>query len=259
MKNILVVGGAGYIGSHTVIELIEANYNPIILDNFINSSEKVLGCIKKITGKEITYYNGSFQSAELLEKIVNNHEIDGAIHFAAHKAVGESVENPLKYYNNNVAGFIKFLDFLNKNNINKLVFSSSAAVYGEPDKKIVDEDSVCLPTSPYGWSKYMDEIILKDTCLSNSKFHAIALRYFNVVGAHPSAIIGESPIGKPQNLLPIIIQSITGKLPELTVFGNDYPTKDGTCERDYIHVVDLAKAHVSALNKLFNTNIIMTF
>jgi len=255
MKNILVVGGAGYIGSHTVLELFEANYNPIVLDNFINSNENVIERIKKITGKNVTYYKGSFQSSELLDKINKQHKIDGVIHFAAHKAVGESVENPLKYYDNNVAGFISLLDYLKNNDIKRMVFSSSAAVYGEPDKSIVNEETICLPTSPYGWSKYMDEIIIRDICKSDIKFQAIALRYFNVVGAHPSGLIGELPSGKPQNLLPIIIQSLKGKLPKLTVFGNDYPTKDGTCERDYIHVVDLAKAHVSAINKLFNSDI----
>lgn len=253
MKNILVTGGAGYIGSHTVVELFNAGYNPIILDNFSNSEPAAVGKIESIIGSKISTYKGDFQDEKLLANIFSVEKVDGVIHFAAFKAVGESVADPLKYYDNNVSGFVKLLSCLLSHEIYSFVFSSSAAVYGEPTVKLVTEDTPCLPASPYGWSKYMDEIVLRDVCSANPRLKGTALRYFNVVGGHPSAKIGELPKGKPQNLLPIIVQAVVGKLPPLTVFGDDYPTEDGTCLRDYIHVVDLAKAHVAALDKMFKS------
>jgi len=252
MKNILVVGGAGYIGSHTVIELVNAGYTPIILDDFSNSEKSVLPRLKKILGTDILCIELDYQDSLRLEQLFEEHKIDGVIHFAAFKSVSESVADPLKYYKNNVSGFVGLLDVLSKHKIDKLVLSSSAAVYGQPAEEVVIEEAVCNPTSPYGWSKYFDEIILNDFSKSNADFRSTALRYFNVVGAHSSGLIGEMPIGKPQNLLPVIVQSITTKN-RLTIFGDDYPTKDGTCERDYVHVTDLAKAHVSALDRLFDT------
>jgi UDP-glucose 4-epimerase len=187
-----------------------------------------------------------------LTKIIANEQIDGIIHFAAHKAVGESMADPLKYYQNNVSGFIELIAAMRQQSVNRVVFSFSAAVYGNPPTDCVTEETICQPTSPYGWSKYMDEIILRDTCLAYPDFGGISLRYFNVVGAHDTNLIGELSKGKPENLLPIIVQATTGQIPPLTVFGNDYPTPDGTCLRDYVHVVDLAKAHVAALKKLEN-------
>jgi UDP-glucose 4-epimerase len=250
MKNILVTGGAGFIGSHTVVELIDAGYCPIIIDDFRNSSRSVISALEKLTSQKIALYNQDYCDGELLEKVIKKERIDGVIHFAAYKAVGESVAEPLKYYKNNVSGFVTLLETLLKNKVYNVVFSSSAAVYGEPSKTFITEGTPCAPASPYGWSKYIDECILRDTCESEPKLRGTALRYFNVVGAHSSAQIGELPKGKPQNLLPIIVQACTGQLPPLTVFGTDYPTPDGTCLRDYIHVVDLAKAHVAALQRM---------
>lgn len=250
MKNILVTGGAGFIGSHVVVELYAAGYRPVIIDNFNNSEKTILAGLKQIIGQDVTYYEGDFQDTELLAEVLKTEGIDGVIHFAAYKAVGESVEQPLKYYQNNVGDFVQLLTTLLEHDINDFVFSSSAAVYGNPPTDIVTEETACAPTSPYGWTKYMDEIILRDTCAANPQLKGVALRYFNVVGAHDSGKIGELPKGRPQNLLPIIIQSATGQIPPFTVFGTDYPTKDGTCLRDYIHVVDLARAHVAALRKI---------
>ncbi len=250
MKIILVTGGAGFIGSHTVVALHEAGFQPVIIDNLSNSDRSVLAGIKKIVGVDIPFYEGDYQDETLLTRIFDEHKIDGVIHIAAFKTVAESVEQPLKYYENNVSGFVGLLQFLLKHKVHNFVFSSSAAVYGNPPTEKVTEDMVCEPVSPYGWSKRMDEIILQGTCIANPKFKGIALRYFNVVGSHASASIGELPKGKPQNLLPIIVQACTGQIPPLTVFGTDYPTPDGTCQRDYVHVVDLAKAHVAALQNL---------
>jgi len=247
-KNILVTGGTGFIGSHTVVELVKANYNPIILDNFSNSEPSVLDGIAKITGHQPLFYKGDFANKKLLDAITNTDKIHGVIHFAAFKAVGESVEKPLMYYRNNVSGFINLVEFCLENRVGSFIFSSSAAVYGEPPTEKVTEETVCNPASPYGWSKLMDEVVLRDICHANPSLQGTALRYFNVVGAHDSAKIGELPKGKPQNLLPIIVQACTGQIPPFTVFGTDYPTADGTCLRDYVHVVDLAKAHVAALN-----------
>jgi UDP-glucose 4-epimerase len=250
MKNILVIGGAGFIGSHTVVELINADYHPVILDNLDNSERSALDGIKEITGKDVMFYEQDFQDIEALKALLQKEHIDGVIHFAAYKAVGESIEQPLKYYKNNVAGFINLLEVLSEERVTSFVFSSSAAVYGNPPSDQVTEDTPCNPESPYGWSKLMDEIILKDTCGANKQLKGVALRYFNVVGSHESAKIGELPKGRPQNLLPIIVQATAGKIDPLVVYGNDYETPDGTCMRDYVHVVDLAKAHVAALQKI---------
>lgn len=252
MKHILVTGGAGYIGSHVVVELIAAGFEPVILDNFSNSDKSSIKRLEKLTGKQITFYKSDYQDAKNLKKILDTEKIDGVIHIAAYKAVGESVDKPLKYYENNVSGFVALLETLLANNVHNFVFSSSAAVYGTPPTELVTEETPLNPESPYGWSKYMDEIILRDTCTARPILKGVALRYFNVVGSHKSAVIGESPKGKPQNLLPIIVQAVA-KNKSLTVFGNDYPTPDGTCLRDYIHVVDLAKAHVAALQKMIST------
>jgi UDP-glucose 4-epimerase len=229
-----------------VVELAAADYRPIILDNFSNSEKSVISRLEKLLGQPLTVYEGDFQDADRLQEIFAKHSIDGIIHFAAFKAVGESVAEPLKYYDNNVAHFIHLLQTVVAQKIPRFVFSSSAAVYGNPPTSQVTEDSPCAPESPYGWTKYMNEIILRDSCAATSGLQGVALRYFNVVGAHPSGQIGELPKGAPQNVLPIIVKAAASGQP-MKVFGNDYPTPDGTCLRDYIHVVDLAKAHVAAL------------
>ncbi len=250
MKNILVTGGAGYIGSHTVVELTNAGYTPIIVDNFSNSDKSVIKRLAKITGKKITVHPGDFQNEKLLTKILTNNKIDGVIHFAAYKAVGESVSVPLKYYANNVGGIVTLLKVLQKHEVTNFVFSSSCTVYGEPDVLPITEEAPSVPSkSPYGTTKQMGEQIIKDTAQSSS-LRALALRYFNPIGAHESALIGELPIGAPNNLVPYLTQTVAGIRKKLTVYGSDYPTPDGTCIRDYIHVVDLAKAHVKALEYL---------
>jgi UDP-glucose 4-epimerase len=251
MKNILVTGGAGFIGSHTVVELVAAGYNPIIVDNFSNSEKFVPGRLKQITGKDIALFEGDYQDAAILQKIFGEQKIDGVIHFAAFKAVGESVERPLEYYDNNVVGFIAFLKFLTEQKfIPPVVFSSSCTVYGEPDELPVSEEALVKPaTSPYGSTKQMCETILHDTIFAQDNFQGLALRYFNPIGAHHTALIGELP-NTPTNLVPILTQAVAGLRKELTVYGDDYPTTDGTCIRDYIHVVDLAKAHIAALEYL---------
>jgi UDP-glucose 4-epimerase len=248
---ILVTGGAGFIGSHTVVELHNAGFESIILDNFSNSEKKAIAGIEKIIGKPVKYYEANINEASTWDKVFTDQKIDGIIHFAAAKAVGESVEKPLKYYRNNVGATILMLEKMIEHNVNNLVFSSSCTVYGEPDKLPVTEDSPIKPaTSPYGNTKQICESIIKDTALSSDSFHAVSLRYFNPVGAHESCLIGELPLGVPANLVPFLTQSVAGIRGQLAVYGNDYPTPDGTAIRDYIHVVDLAKAHVSALNLL---------
>lgn len=247
--HILVSGGAGYIGSHTIVELVKAGFKPVILDSFINADHDVLKHLKEITGKDIPCIEGDFANATLVARAINDYHIQGVVHFAAHKAVGESVAHPLKYYANNVSGFIHLVKVLNEHNI-PLVFSSTAAVYGDPATDTVTEDTPCHPVNPYGWSKLMDEIILQSACKADSPMRGIALRYFNVVGAHDSILLGELPKQPPQNLLPIIVQAVAGLREPLPIYGVDYNTPDGTCLRDYIHVVDLAKAHVIALRHL---------
>lgn len=248
MKNILVTGGAGFIGSHTVVELVNADFNPIVVDNLSNSKSRVLIGMEKITSNKIKFYKKDYQDKAILNKIFKKERIDGVIHFAAYKAVNESIEKPLTYYANNVAGLVTLLETMEEYNIPDLVFSSSCTVYGEPDKLPIEEDSPTKPaTSPYGATKQMCETIIRDSAKASSQLRAISLRYFNPIGAHPSALIGELPLGTPANLVPFITQAAAGLRKKLIVYGNDYSTSDGTCVRDYIHVVDLAKAHVKAL------------
>lgn len=251
MKNILVTGGAGYIGSHVVVCLHEVGVNPIILDNFSNSDPKVLNGLKNITGKDFILYEEDCLTPGIFDKIFSEHKIDGVIHFAAKKAVGESVEQPLMYYENNVSALLNLVKSMLKNQVSNIVFSSSCTVYGQPDVIPVTEDAPKQPAnSPYGNTKQIDEEILEDVVNSGASLKSIALRYFNPIGAHKTAEIGELPIGIPNNLVPFITQTAIGKRKELTVFGDDYDTPDGTCIRDYIHVMDLANAHVKALDLL---------
>lgn len=253
MKNILVTGGTGYIGSHTVVELLNRGDNVIILDNLSNSKIEVLDAIKEITGKGAKFYNVNYLNREELEKVFEENKIDSVINFAGYKAVGESTKKPLEYYENNVSGAIVLLETMQKYNVKKFVFSSSATIYGEqPVHKYVETMNRGIPSSPYGFTKVMIEQILEDLYKADPEWSISILRYFNPVGAHPSALIGEDPEGIPNNLMPYIQRVAAGKLPELTIFGNDYPTPDGTCLRDYLHVVDLAKGHLKALDNLDN-------
>ncbi len=251
MKNILVTGGTGYIGSHTVVELLNLNYNVIIIDNLSNSKIVVLDRIEKITGKRPKFYKGDIRSKDDLRKIFNENKIDCVINFAGLKAVGESVKKPLEYYENNIYGSIVLLEEMKKNNVYNFIFSSSATVYGDPIDVPVDENSkIGGTTNPYGTTKLFIERILNDLVIAEPKFNICILRYFNPIGAHPSGLIGEDPNGIPNNLAPYITQVMVGKREKLNIFGNDYDTKDGTCIRDYIHVCDLAYGHVCAINKL---------
>ncbi|MBQ3393737.1 MAG: UDP-glucose 4-epimerase GalE [Oscillospiraceae bacterium] len=250
--SILVTGGAGYIGSHTAVELINAGYDVIIADNFYNSSPKVLDRIRTITGKSPAFTELDVCDEEAVNRLFDeNPDIEGVIHFAAYKAVGESVEKPLMYYRNNLGGAMTVLDAMKRHGVRNFVFSSSATVYGDPEKVPCNEDSpVGAVTNPYGATKVMQEQILTDMCKADRDFNVAILRYFNPIGAHPSGLIGEDPNGIPNNLLPYIAQAAIGKFPSVRVFGTDYPTADGTGVRDYIHVVDLAKGHVAAIRKL---------
>jgi UDP-glucose 4-epimerase len=248
-KYVLVTGGAGYIGSHTVVALVENGYTPIILDDFRNANRVVLDGLTKILGFLPEIIEVDVCDDKALRAIFQKYSFEGIIHFAAYKAVGESVQNPLKYYQNNLSGLINILNKMLEFGVKNLVFSSSCTVYGEPKElKEVSEDSPKnLPSSPYGYTKWIGEQIMEDTFLAHPELCLINLRYFNPVGAHKSSFIGEFPLGKPSNLLPFVTQTAVGKQDFLTVFGNDYPTRDGTCIRDYIHVMDLAEAHVKAL------------
>jgi len=248
-KYVLVTGGAGYIGSHTVVVLVENGYTPIILDDFRNANRIVLDGLTKILGFLPEIIEIDVCDDKALRAIFQKYSFEGIIHFAAYKAVGESVQNPLKYYQNNLSGLINILNKMLEFGVKNLVFSSSCTVYGEPKElKEVSEDSPKnLPSSPYGYTKWIGEQIMEDTSLAHPELCLINLRYFNPVGAHKSSFIGEFPLGKPSNLLPFVTQTAVGKQDFLTVFGNDYPTRDGTCIRDYIHVMDLAEAHVKAL------------
>ena len=248
-KYVLVTGGAGYIGSHTVVALVENGYTPIILDDFRNANRIVLDGLTKILGFLPEIIEVDVCDDNALRAIFQKYSFEGIIHFAAYKAVGESVQNPLKYYQNNLSGLINILNKMLEFGVKNLVFSSSCTVYGEPKEiKEVSEDSPKnLPSSPYGYTKWIGEQIVEDTFLAHPELCLINLRYFNPVGAHKSSFIGEFPLGKPSNLLPFVTQTAVGKQDFLTVFGNDYPTRDGTCIRDYIHVMDLAEAHVKAL------------
>lgn len=248
---ILVTGGCGFIGSHTCVELISAGYNPIILDNFCNSHPIILNAIKKITGIKPHCIEGDIRNASLLEKIFQDYPVQGVIHFAALKAVGESVELPLNYYNNNVQGTLELLFAMKKAKIKTFVFSSSATVYGHPHQVPIKEDFPFAPVNPYGRSKMMVEHILEDLYISDPSWKIARLRYFNPIGAHESGLIGENPKGKPNNLMPYLLQVAEGEREYLPIFGHDYSTIDGTGVRDYIHVMDLANGHVKALNYLF--------
>jgi UDP-glucose 4-epimerase len=247
-KTILVTGGAGYIGSHTVVELMHAGYSVVILDNFSNTSKEVYASLLSLLPSDPILFEGSVLDYNLLDLIFKAHKIDAVIHFAAFKAVGESVENPLMYYENNITGLIRLLAMMEENEVKKLVFSSSCTVYGIPENEICVSETTPLgiPNSPYGQTKQMGEQIIQDFCKSND-IEAVLLRYFNPVGAHESAKIGELPNGVPNNILPFITQTAFGEREELKVFGNDYDTADGTCVRDFIHVVDVAEAHVKAI------------
>lgn len=248
---VLLPGGAGYIGSHTAVELLNAGKEIIIIDNFSNSKPEVLENIKKITGKDFKFYEMDYADKEKLEKVFQENKIDAVLNFAGYKAVGESVQKPLEYYINNVSGCLVLLDTMRKYNCKKFIFSSSATVYGEPEKIPLTEDcKTGGTTNPYGTTKLFIEQILKDLYKSDNSWDIGILRYFNPVGAHESGLIGEEPQGIPNNLMPYIARVAAGKLKELSVFGNDYDTPDGTGVRDYIHVVDLAKGHVNMLEKL---------
>ena len=252
MKKVLVSGGAGFIGSHVTVELLQAGYDVVVADNFSNCDETCFEGVKQITGRaDLPLVRMDFCNEAAARKLFAEHEIDAVIHFAAFKAVGESVEKPVMYYKNNLGSFLNLLDVAKEKGCNVL-FSSSATVYGEPDKVPVTEQSPRKPaTSPYGNTKQMCEDILRDTVLATQgRIKGIALRYFNPIGAHPSALIGELPRGVPNNLVPFITQTAIGKRECLSIFGNDYPTPDGTCLRDYIDIVDLAKAHVYAVRRM---------
>ncbi|WP_273382604.1 UDP-glucose 4-epimerase GalE [Actinobacillus porcinus] len=247
---ILVTGGAGYIGSHTLVELLNNNRDVVVLDNLCNSSPKSLERVKQITGKTVTFYEGDILDSALLQRIFAENSIDAVIHFAGLKAVGESVQKPIEYYRNNVTGSLNLIQEMRKAGVWNFIFSSSSTVYGDPERIPVTEDcKVGGTTNPYGTSKLMVEQILMDIAKAVPEFSITLLRYFNPVGAHESGLIGEDPNGIPNNLMPYISQVAIGKLKELSIFGNDYDTQDGTGVRDYIHVVDLAVGHVKALNR----------
>ena len=252
---ILLPGGAGYIGSHTAVELLNEGKEIIIIDNFSNSKPEVLDKIKQITGKDFKFYEIDYMDRPALEKVFEENKIDAVLNFAGFKAVGESVRKPLEYYSNNISGALVLLDVMRKYNCKKFIFSSSATVYGEPQKMPITEDfPTGGTTNPYGTTKLFIEQILKDLYTSDNTWDICILRYFNPVGAHESGLIGEEPQGIPNNLMPYVVRVAAGILPELSVFGNDYDTPDGTGVRDYIHVVDLAKGHVKALEKLDKEN-----
>ena len=252
---ILLPGGAGFIGSHTAVELLNKGRDIVIIDNFSNSKPEVLDAIKKITGKDFKFYEMDYLDRESLEKVFKENKIDAVMNFAGYKAVGESVQKPIEYYTNNISGALVLLDTMRKYGCKKFIFSSSATVYGEPDKMPITED---MPTggttNPYGTTKLFIEQILKDIYKSDNTWDICILRYFNPVGAHESGLIGEEPKGIPNNLMPYVARVAAGTLKELSVFGNDYPTPDGTGVRDYIHVVDLAKGHIKALEKIEKEN-----
>ena len=254
MRKILVTGGLGFIGSHTVVELQQAGYEVVIIDNLYNSKIEVLDSITSITGVKPSYFNIDLRDKIAVEDFFKINKIDGIIHFAASKAVGESVNNPLLYYENNISTLVYLLQEMKKHKLSNFIFSSSCNVYGQADELPITENAPTKPAeSPYGNTKQIGEEIIRESCKAN-KLKAIALRYFNPIGAHETANIGELPIGVPQNLIPFVTQTAAGIRKELSVFGDNYPTKDGTAVRDYIHVVDLAKAHIAALERLLNNN-----
>ncbi|MBR3263980.1 UDP-glucose 4-epimerase GalE [Candidatus Saccharibacteria bacterium] len=249
---VLVTGGTGYIGSHVVVQLIEAGHEVVIVDNLCNSKENVLDRITEITETRPKFYKADLLDARELEKVFGENKFEVVMHFAGLKAVAESVEQPLKYYENNITGTINLLKSMRKHDVKKIIFSSSATVYGEPKSVPIAENAETGRgiTNPYGRTKYMIEEILRDICNSDKDFSATILRYFNPVGAHESGLLGENPNGRPNNLMPIVMKVAKGEYSELSVFGNDYATRDGTCIRDYIHVVDLARGHLAALDEM---------
>jgi UDP-glucose 4-epimerase len=255
---VLVTGGAGYIGSHTLISLIEAGYEVVVFDNFCNSSKESLKRVEKIVEKKIALCEGDIRDKNDLQNAFDKFDIDSVIHFAGLKAVGESVEKPLEYYDNNIYGTIALCEVMQKNNCKSIVFSSSATVYGDPHTTPIKEDFPLSATNPYGRTKLFIEEILRDIYKSDNSFKIILLRYFNPVGAHKSGLIGEDPNGVPNNLMPFIAQTAVGKREYLSVFGDDYDTVDGTGVRDYIHVVDLANGHLKALEKLPSLKEVLT-
>ncbi len=253
--NILVTGGAGYIGSHTVVELIENGYNVIILDNLANSSENVIFTLRKLTGKEIPFFKGDLVDKSFLRDVFESCKIDACIHFAALKAVNESIHKPLEYYRNNIDGTLSLIEVMREYGCKNLIYSSSATVYGNSKCQPLCEDfprGTC--TNPYGWTKVMLEQILSDVSYSDEKWNMIFLRYFNPIGAHKSGLMGDSPNGVPANIMPYITQVAVGKLNKLRIFGGDYETKDGTCIRDFVHVMDIASGHVAALKQMFSSS-----
>lgn len=253
MSTILLAGGAGYIGSHTAAELLNAGYDVVVADNYANSSPEAVRRVEKITGKKVALYEADVRDNEKLREIFSDHRIDAVIHFAGLKAVGESVEKPILYYRNNIDTTLSLLETMSEFNVNNIIFSSSATVYGEANPVPYFETmprGAC--TNPYGWTKSMMEQIFEDAAKADEKLSVILLRYFNPIGAHESGMIGEDPQGIPNNLMPYVTQVAVGKRECLTIFGSDYPTADGTCTRDYIHVVDLAKGHVKAVDYILS-------
>lgn len=250
---VLVTGGTGFIGSHTCVELLEANHEVVIIDNLYNSSIEVLDRIEQLTGKKVSFYQGDVQDEAFLTKVFQEHKIDAAIHFAGYKAVGESVEKPIMYYKNNLDTMLVLCDVMQRFQCKTFVFSSSATVYGSPKSVPIQEDFPLSTTNPYGSTKLFGEQILKDIHIADPSWNIAILRYFNPIGAHKSGLLGESPNDIPNNLMPYICKVATKELETLNVFGNDYPTHDGTGVRDYIHVVDLAKGHLAALNTIHNS------
>ncbi len=256
---ILVTGGAGFIGSHTVVALAEAGYRPVVLDNFSNSRQSVLEGLRRLLGVEVPCYAADCRDRAALLRALERERVEGVIHFAAYKAVGESVQEPLRYYRNNLDALLTLLEVMLEVGVRDVIFSSSCTVYGEPEQLPVTEASPVLPAlSPYGNTKQIGEEILRDAVAAGKPLRVVSLRYFNPIGAHPSALIGELPIGVPNNLVPYITQTAAGLRPELVIFGDDYATPDGTCIRDYIHVMDLAEAHVAALRSLHRLGNIAT-
>ena len=256
MENILVTGGAGYIGSHTVVELLNSGYGVVVVDNLCNSSEESLARVKQITGKDVKFYNADVSDRAALDTIFTENKIDFVIHFAGLKAVGESCAKPIEYYDNNLCGTLVLLEAMRDHGCKKIVFSSSATVYGTPERLPLDEN--CRTggtTNPYGTSKFFQEIMLEDVYKADKQWTVVLLRYFNPVGAHESGLIGEDPRGIPNNLTPYIAKVAIGELKEVGVFGNDYPTPDGTGVRDYIHVVDLARGHVAAIDRIKDSGV----
>ncbi len=252
MSKILLTGGAGFIGSHTAVALIESGHDVVVLDNLVNSEKDVVENVEKITGKDVKFYIGDCRDEQLMDKVFKENDIDSVIHFAGLKAVGESCSKPLEYYENNLNATLTLLKTMLNNNVNKIVFSSSATVYDASNDAERVEGMRLGCTNPYGWTKFMCEQIIRDVCTANKNLRAISLRYFNPVGAHKSGLIGENPVGIPNNLVPYIQQVATGKREYLHVYGDDYNTPDGTGVRDYIHVCDLADAHVAAFDYLQN-------